>query len=206
MTVTFDTIAGAWNSFFHTPESPATISLFRIFFGLLLTCNAALLLREATLWFGPTGIYSIDYYNKSWRKSYFSLFSYLPATDFAVYFVLWLHLAAAVLLTVGFLTPVCALLVFITLVSIHHRNPTINHSGDSVLRLMTFLLIFSFAGRQFSVDSVLFESPLYAGTSVSPWCVRVMQLQLSILYFHAFAAKLSGRAWRNGTAAYSLHG
>ena len=194
-------IAEAWNAFFHAPEPAATIALFRILFGGLLFANALLLLREAPLWLGPDGVLSSSWHRAQFGSSRFCLLAYLPQTDRAIQLLLALHLAAAVFLAVGLFTRTSAVIVFATLVSIHHRNPMITHSGDSLLRLMAFLLIFSQAGAAYSLDRVL-SADAGAPVQASPWCLRVMQLQISILYLRAFAGKLRGETWRDGTAVF----
>ena len=46
-------LAAAWTAFFHTPEPPFTIALFRILFGLVTVASALLYLPHASLWLGP---------------------------------------------------------------------------------------------------------------------------------------------------------
>ncbi len=36
----------------------------------------------------------------------------------------------------------------------------------------------------------------------SPWVLRLLQLQISFVYFQSFVAKLEGETWRRGTAVY----
>jgi hypothetical protein len=43
---------------------------------------------------------------------------------------------------------------------------------------------------------------LFVGESTPPWVLRLMQLQVSIIYLRAGWAKLGGASWLNGTAAY----
>jgi HTTM domain len=199
--MTLASLAQAWNAFFHTPEPPATIAVFRILFGIVLTANALLLLREAPMWLSPKGVLSLEWHRTQFGNSRFSLLAYLPPTDAAVRLLLGLHLAAATLLTAGVFTRMSALVAFVTLMSIHHRNPMITHSGDSLLRLMTFLLIFSPAGEALSVDRMM-AADSGPPALASQWCLRLMQLQISILYFRAFAGKLRGETWRDGTAVF----
>jgi hypothetical protein len=92
--------------------------------------------------------------------------------------------------------------VWLTLMSVHHRNPLILYGGDEVMRIMSFLLIFSRAGETWSLDqyfALRAGRPTIAGTA---WCTRLLQLQVSFVYMQAFLCKFSGATWRNGTAAY----
>src|SRR3954463_3514568 len=67
---------------------------------------------------------------------------------------------------------------------------------------MAFLLIFSSAGVELSVDRFASSGQLFVGEYTSPWALRVMQLQVSIIYLRAGVAKLGGASWLSGSAAY----
>lgn len=196
----FETISGYWNEFFFAPESMATVGLVRILIGALLLVNIILLFREAQLWYGPNGVLGYGFYAEEFRLSRFSLLAFLPASSRSVNIVFTLHLVSALGLLIGLFTPVSAALAFITLTSIHHRNPLSIHGGDTVLRLMCFLIIFANAGHQYSVDSMLFS--IDTGEPQAPWGLRLMQMYIAAGYLKATLWKLTGKYWQNGTAVY----
>jgi uncharacterized membrane protein YphA (DoxX/SURF4 family) len=186
----------------HAREPATTIAVFRILFGFLLLANALLFLGEARLWIGPRGVLPLDRYREAFGRSRFTLFSYLPDTETWVFVVTGTHLLAVASLILGFATRASAAVVFLTLLSIQHRNPLVLYGADHVMRLMSFLLIFSRAGEALSVDHWLAAragAPLVEGTA---WCSRLMQMQVSIVYLKAFVAKLGGPTWREGSAVY----
>jgi len=188
-----------WSDVFHDPIPVTTIAVFRVLFGCLLTINSILLIADRQKFLGPDAVLSLDR-QRQLRKR-FSLFHVLPPTDRSVCALLAIHVVACVMLTVGLMTRTSAIIVFATMVSFHHRNPCVFHSGDTVLRLMTFLLVFSPAGKAFSIDSMLVGRA--AGIpSAGPWCQRLMQIQIAIVYLRTVYWKLQGHSWRDGTAAY----
>ena len=193
-------LAAAWNAFFHTPEPPFTIALFRVLFGLVATASAVLYLPHASFWLGPAGALSHERWMATYGGVLFSLFRWLPPGRGSIRAVFALHLLAATCLTLGLGTRVSAAIVFVTLTSIHHRHPEITHGGDSLMRMMSFLLIFSPAGDVWSLDALLAGTS--APTASSPWVLRLLQLQISFVYFQSFVAKLEGETWRQGTAVY----
>jgi hypothetical protein len=67
---------------------------------------------------------------------------------------------------------------------------------------MAFLLIFSSAGADLSLDRFASSGQPFVGEYISPWALRLMQLQVSIIYLRAGLAKLGGAAWLEGSAAY----
>lgn len=203
--LTQESLVAAWNGFFHTPESTLTLCVFRILFGILLTLNAILMFRERQLWFGPEGVFPCEDHRRTYGRFMFTVLSYLPPTKSSVTLLMSLHLTASMCLGLGLCTRLSATVVFVTLVSIHHRNYEVTHSGDTLLRLMSFLLIFSPAGQSLSLDRLLLERFNGSTSTViehSPWCLRLMQLQMSFLYFRAFSEKIMDPQWVRGTAAY----
>ena len=197
------TLEQAWREFFFTPEPVVTVAVFRILFGVILVVHGLLLWPHAGLWYGPRGFLPYKQYRQIYGRSRFAVFQFLPDSDLTAKVVLAVFITAAVSLSLGILTTASASLTFVLLVSIHNRNPAVLHGGDDVLRIMAFLLIFSSAGTELSVDRYASSGQPFVGESTSPWVLRVMQLQVSIIYLRAGLAKLGGGAsWLNGSAAY----
>jgi hypothetical protein len=193
-------LATAWTAFFHTPEPPLTIALFRILFGLVTLASALLYVPHASLWLGHAGTLSHERWEAIYGGALFSLFRWLPPGRGSIRAIFAVHLSAAICLVLGLATPLSAAIVFVTLTSIHHRHPEVTHGGDSLMRMMSFLLIFSPAGDAWSLDAILAGASAPAPSS--PWVLRLLQLQISFVYFQSFVAKLEGETWRQGTAVY----
>lgn len=197
--ITMQELVAFWIKAFHEPTPVTTISVFRIVFGCLLIVNSFLLMVGRRTIYGPHAILILEKHRDSFGR--FTVFRFLPVTDRAVCAILTLHSIACVSLTVGLMTRTSALIVFATMVSLYHRNPCVFHSGDAVLRLMTFLLVFSHAGKAFSFDSVLANQTTDIPIG-APWCQRLMQIQVAIVYLRTVYWKLQGSSWRTGSAVY----
>jgi hypothetical protein len=196
------TLEQAWHEFFFTPEPAVTVAIFRLLFGVILVVHGLLLWPHASLWYGPQGFLPDRQYVQIYGRSRFTVFHFLPNSDLTAKVVLAAFIVAAAALSVGILTTVSAIITFVLLVSIHNRNPAVLHGGDDVLRVMAFLLIFASAGVDLSVDRFATSGRLFVGEYASPWVLRLMQLQVSIIYLRAGLAKLGGAAWLEGSAAY----
>src|SRR5262249_36259944 len=157
---------------------------------------------HASLWYGPKGFVPYKQYVEIYGRSRFTVFHFLPDSDLTPKVVLAMFIAAAASLSLGILTTASASLAFLLLVSIHNRNPAVLHGGDDVLRIMAFLLIFASAGADLSVDRFVSSGQPFVGEYTSPWVLRLMQLQVSIIYLRAGLAKLGGATWLQGSAAY----
>jgi Vitamin K-dependent gamma-carboxylase len=141
-----------------------------------------------------------------------NLFAIIPQADAWINGFFWVFLGSAILLTVGLLSRLNSVIVFVCLTSIHQRNLFITHGGDTFLRLAGFFLMFAPAGAALSLDLLLRiwrgkEDALVwpHGHPQRPWAQRMIQIQLALLYFAAFCWKAKSPLWLNGTALYFVY-
>ncbi len=110
-------------------------------------------------------------------------------------------LAASLCLIVGFRTRLASVLVFVGVVSFEHRTPSIFNSGDGLLRNVLFFLMLAPAGASLSVDRLRqARDRFWEFPSRAPWALRLIQIQISVVYISSVWLKLHGPDWRNGTA------
>ena len=204
--MTFRRVLRAWDRFLFEPISPVPLAVYRILFGSLVILNALLLLPELPFLFGETGILPLDVSRKFAPPPRLNVLAWLPNTPGSLYAFFAVYLLAAVCLTAGFLTRLASALVFVGIVSLHHRNPVILNGGDTILRLSAFYLMLAPAGRALSVDRWLRvrrgKEPPGEPPPIEPWAQRLIQIQLSIAYLATVWWKLAGFTWIDGTAVY----
>ena len=194
-------VNGAWERFWFAPASTSTLGVVRIFFGLLMTAWTLSLLPSLLDMFGEDGILP----EQSGGDGIWTLLD-LEGSDAAV-IALWAALLlASVSLTLGFHSRLAALLVFAGLISFERRNPFVFNGGDLLLRTTAFYLMLAPSGPALSLDRLrrardkFWEFPLRA-----PWALRLIDIQLSIVYVSTVWDKVQGQTWNNGTAvSYAL--
>lgn len=192
-----------WMGVMFLPASPAPICLFRIAFGILAVASCLLWIPDLYTWFGPDGLLAPDVRMNAEIQG-FSLLSILPETNQVTVSLFAIMLVSSIFVMLGFQSRLSCLVLFILMVSFHHRSPIILNSGDTLMRLFAFILIFSQCGRMFSLDAWL------AGKSYdeqwlircSPWAQRLLQWQVAAAYCQTFFAKIQGQTWLSGTAIY----
>jgi hypothetical protein len=145
--VNFKSFRESWNRFFFAPQSPTPIALFRIIFGFLVIATLVLLHADWLTWYGPDAWVSLHTMRVLEPGTRLNLFAILPASNAWIEGLFWVFLFSAVMLTIGFLTRVNSVIVFLCLTSIDQRNLFINHGGDTFLRVAGFFLIFAPAGN-----------------------------------------------------------
>jgi hypothetical protein len=112
-----------------------------------------------------------------------------------------------VCLALGLFTRLSAVLVWVLTLSFTTLNELPNHGGDSARNIVLFYLMLCPCGAAWSVDRLLSRwrgaggAPVY----VPPWPLRLLLLQLALIYCSAGLVKLLGESWRGGDAlSYSL--
>src|SRR5258705_6117418 len=74
-------VAGAWNSFFFTPQSPTPIALYRILYGLLIIADLILLHGDWLTWYGANGFVRLETLHKLSPGMNLSLLKIMPQGD-----------------------------------------------------------------------------------------------------------------------------
>ncbi len=89
---------------------------------------------------------------------------------------------------------------------LQRRNPAVLNAGDRLLANLGFYLMLAPSGASLSLDrwrratGSFWEFPARA-----PWALRLVQVQLSLLYLSTVWEKLQGQTWADGTAiSYGL--
>lgn len=187
-------IGDAWNRFWFTPQPTSPVALFRIAVGTVALGWAFGLLPGLQAFFSSTGIEPVGI-DTTW-----GLFAHVHSD--AALFAGWAALVLSSLcVIVGFRTKVASVAQFVLVFSFIERSMAVFNSGDGLVRIAAFLLVFMPAGESLSVDrwrrdpEHFWEFPERA-----PWALRLMQVQISVLYLSSAREKLVGGGWADGTA------
>jgi Vitamin K-dependent gamma-carboxylase len=114
-------------------------------------------------------------------------------------------MVSAIALTVGWHSRIAAVLVFVLIMSLGRRDFMVFNSGDVLVRIEALLLAISSCGAALSLDQRRATGSFWSAQTRPRWPIRLMQVQLSLIYFSTVQAKLSGDTWREGTAvSYAL--
>ncbi len=197
-----ETIRRCWNTFWFEETSPAPLCIFRLLFGILLLAVGVLLLPETTTWFGDKGLLSWKTALAYTGAERFSLLHLFGISDTVLYGLLTVYMIASLGLCVGFKPRICSAVVFLILTTLHHRNPAVMNSGDTLMRIFAFLLIFAPSGAMYAIGRRGGNDNGSGSPQLQPWAQRLMQLQIAAVYAQTVVGKLDGEMWRNGTALY----
>jgi hypothetical protein len=190
----------AGDRFFFQDEPPLALGLYRLIYGLTLLAFCALIAGDLESWYGADSTVPYEV-ARAFTGPRLNLFAFLPDSAASAWGVLGLLAVSAGFLTIGLCSRWAAAAAFLALVSLHHRDPFLYHSGDTFLRVMGFWLIFAPADGAFSVGRLFAWRKLQPDPAPS-WTRRMLQLQFSAAYLATALWKLQGPLWREGTAVH----
>ena len=191
-------VFAAWERFWFTPVEASTFVLFRLAFGLLALGYTISLAPALFAFYSDDGILPAQPTYKGTLA--WGLMDWFPS-DGAMVLFYFLLLIASIALLVGFQTRVAALVFFVCLISFGRRNPWVLNSGDLLVQVLAFYVLFMPAGLAVSLDRWLKEPRgLFDFPVRAIWPLRLVQVQVSILYIAAVWAKVRGTTWNDGTA------
>ncbi len=177
------------------------LALFRILFGLVLIGLAILIAPDLMTWYGSQGVLSLATSKLVVFPWAINLLALFPDNDLYLSCFFTVFVIAACCLTLGLFSRTSAIIVFLGLASFHHRDSLNINSGDVLLKLNAFYLMFSHCGEALSLDrirKIWFASVPEIGPARPrrPWAQRLLQLQFAAVYCHAFWCKTLGITWR----------
>lgn len=197
-----------WDKFWFSEGSPLIVAVFRILYGLLLLAFIALLTPDMFIWFGHFGIVSTQSVRDFNKDVLLNLLNICRDNDLFLVAFFTIFFMASVCLTIGYKTKLATVIVYLALTSLYHRNQLLFNSGDTYMRVCAFWLMFAPTGKALSIDHLLSKKddstayPAFTYKPVSLWSLRLLQLQLTLVYCHTFFAKAPGSVWVEGTAVY----
>jgi hypothetical protein len=195
-------LTNGWSGFWFLPEPSHTLGLVRIAFGALMIYVTLDLLPGIPVLFSEHGPvpYQPSARDFQWIHSFqFGIFQ-IWSSDTAVLIAWIVLLLSAISLTVGWYSQLSALIVWILFVSFLRRSPAFFNAADFVMTNTALILAISACGAALSLDQRRRTGSFWSAEVRMRWPIRLMQVQLSLIYFFTAQTKLIGSAWNDGSA------
>ena len=191
-------LARGWTGFWFAPESCATQWAMRTGLGALTLLWALSFGPDLWAFYGEGGVLPEPHY-ASHRLAVFQWF-HADGAFLVGYLGL---LAAAVLVLWGRAVRPASVVLFVLVMSFQLANTLVLNAGDILIRILcAYLALYALATPAAALGPDL-GSLRRGGTAFSlaaPWFRRLVQIQLSLVYFFSVIDKFQGQSWMNGTA------
>jgi hypothetical protein len=115
--------------------------------------------------------------------------------------VLWLWAGSGLCLLLGLESRVSAAVAWALAVSLFNANRYVTNAGDGVRDIMLFYLMLSPCGAVWSLDRWM-SRDREGAVFVAPWALRLLFVQMAVIYFVGGAYKALFQPWRDGSAMY----
>ncbi|MGB6205800.1 HTTM domain-containing protein [Mycobacterium sp.] len=189
-----------WRIFWFQLQPAYTLGLVRIAFGIVAIGWAISLLPDLYPLFGPHGIMP----QQPGEAYYWGVFA-IWNSDHALLIGWAALLLSSLLLTIGWHSRLAALAVFVLIMSFQHRDPLVWNSGDVAVRIEALVLALSPCGSALSLDQARSAGIFWSAQQRPQWAVRLLQVQMSLIYLASALSKIDGSTWPQGTAvSYAL--
>jgi hypothetical protein len=190
------TFSQRWERFWFEPVSTATLGVYRIAYGLVLLAWTLAISADGLTFFSKSGI--LPAHPPAGTR--WGLLSWV-GSDAAVLAVIALLAAAAVCIIAGFKTRLACGVAFVALIALTRRNPFLFNSGDALLRNISLFMLLAPCGTALSLDAWRKgRDAFWRFPKRSPWALRLVQVQISMVYLFTVWAKARGERWIGGTA------
>ena len=205
-------IGQAWSCFWFQNSTTTPLEIVRIGIGAAVLFHYAMGTPFLFDLWGDSGwmppAVAQAYISGPWMQSVFYYFT--APWQWIVFHTLFLFCCAAFML--GWRTSWVKWIVLLGLISYDHRNLTIVYGADSIIACLVFILCLAPVGRAMSLDRVRAVRAVKRGNLAatlppytSPWagaCIRLVQIQMAVLFFYSATDKLRVDEWWNGDAVW----
>ena len=203
-----------WSQIWFQPSVTAPLELARIGIGAALLSHYVLAIPYLYDFWGDTGWMPrkqlADEYDSVLVQSL--LFHFTASWQLVAFYALFL--AGCLAFMLGWRTAYVKWIVLIGQISLDHRNPIFFYGVDKILAGLLLILCLAPIGRALSLDRVravraakradlTATVPPYS----SEWtgaCIRLMQIQMAVLFFYSAISKAGGEDWRGGDAVWAV--
>lgn len=150
--------------------------------------------------FGDPTVTAPVFASPSWR---WSLLRLLPATWGPLFFgIVWA--VAAFALLVGYRPRIAATVAWALAVSFSQSNLYIHNGGDQLKLILLLMLIFLPSDGRWAIRRHPAARAASGPVLIHPWPIRLLMIQLAIMYFMNGYYKALGPAWRDGSVMYDV--
>jgi hypothetical protein len=195
----------AWNQFFFGPISARPLGIFRIVYGSVIIMYLGLMTVEFDYFYTGAGLLQGTEAREAAGPFRFSPLQYVD-NPMVAHLVLAATASVAVAFTLGWRTRLMSVLLYLGMLSMYHRNVISNGGPDALPMILSFYAMLCPCGAAYSLDAIRAAKKRGAAAEplIVPWAVRLLQMQLCLIYFQSCVIKSRGETWLSGTTVHYI--
>ena len=196
--LSINSLIKAWDDFFFKPQPTEGVAIFRVVWCLILFAYLIFDLPNIQDFYGPNAILAHETVKSQFNYLQLNVFNFIGVSETTVYGLIFVYGIALLLGLLGVFTRTSLIIALVCMTSLHQRNIWLLSSSELLMRTITILLICSPCGHALSLDSKWFKKE----RDWAPWALRLIQIQVSVVYLWTVWHKLKGDTWFDGSAVY----
>lgn len=202
--ISYKNILKAWDKFFFEERPTEGLALFRIVYMTMIFFYFLLDVGNVVDFYGPHAIISLETARREFPWVHANLFFLFNVSYEFTYLLMAVYGLSIVCSILGLFTRYSLLTALICMVSFQQRNIWLLSSSETLMRLILVYLVVSPCGHTLSVDAILGRKfVMFKQKRSWPiWSLRLIQIQISVVYLWTVWHKLKGNAWFDGSAVY----
>jgi hypothetical protein len=204
--------------FWHEPIRAEGLGLMRVMLGLAFLSDLLFqYLPNLMELFGPDGSAPAGMHDWRIKRGFWTFLIFNHDDPAVLYPFFWVTVAVVFCFTIGLFSRVTNVLTWLLAMAWCARNPSVLNGGDDTLLVALVLLMLAPSGRALSADAWL-RRRFFGGDKgpvmVSPWPVRIIQIQWCLVYLTTGLVKLKGEgfgtsewpsgSWWDGTSIHCI--
>ena len=187
-----------WNNYFHNSETSLGIALFRVCIGICVFYEFFIAYYKNQKFFSKNG-----YYSSEFRANYDGGYETLLEKFDNINLYFGISMIISISFIFGFLTQISCIALIVFFNQMINRNIYLYHSAHSTISIALFLMVFSHADTNLSIDSYLGINSLFPSFN----CFNVLlKIQIAYVLIYAYYSKISISdhrfSWLDGSTLY----
>jgi hypothetical protein len=183
-------------NWFYAPKSSVVVALYRIALGITLLLTILLWRGHIVQFYSDSGYVTGDFVRNLSRPFSFSLLYYGSGPGLA-YFLYAVLLVSCLCFIFGIYSRFFGFLCYVLYLSFFNRFPLTAFDGSQIIIIALFFTLFLQTDR--ALTPSWYQRRQGSSDTVPGWPVRMIQIQLVIIYFFAAVSKVQSPSWLNGT-------
>lgn len=199
----------AWSRFFFDPISTLPLGAFRFLFGLNALVMYSIRQKDWRFYFTNEGFVQAQDATTTLPEFFHSPLAWVPQSDGLTLALHIVFLVATFFLCVGLFGRIAAFVGMVLHVVFMQRNYGIVYGADIISAFLFFYLALTDNDRSFSLRALLgwVRKPMGdLNQMLTTVGVRLLQIQICIVYGYTGLEKMKGPSWWDGTAVWAVLG